>query len=141
MENKNTTLNDLEKCLWSFRRKITAVMRKQAEEMKIPTSYFEVLSFVLENQSPTMKDISQYLNITPPSATTIIESMQKKGLIKRISEPKDRRSIKIILTTKGKDFLTKTHKAKFQVLKKLIAKLEDSEQKEFIRLLNKITNN
>ena len=35
-----------------------------------------------------MKDIADYLKITPPYTTTIIEEMERKGLVERIKDEK-----------------------------------------------------
>ena len=128
----NTSLEDI---LLAFRRKLSDSLRKEAENMKCPISHIDTLVYIAEKGTPSMKDIATHLGITPPSTTAIIESMQNKKLVKRVLDEKDRRTIKIELTNKAWVFLKTLHQRKFEIFTKMLSKLSEKEQKEFIKIL------
>jgi len=62
--------------------------------------------------------------------------MQKKKLITRIVNQKDRRTVRVALTTKAWNLFKSFHKHKFTVFTKLFSKLQDTERKQLIKILN-----
>ncbi len=126
----------LEKTLFAFRRKFSDMLRKEAEDLKCPISHIDTLTYIAEKGEPSMKDIANHLKITPPSATAIVEIMQKKKLITRVSNDKDRRSIRVALTPTAWKFFKSIHEKKFTVFTKMLSKLNDAERKQFTKILN-----
>lgn len=104
--------------------------------------------YLADGEGFTLSELSEKLNITRPSVTALVDRMASAGLVERFSNKEDRRSIKAIITNRGKeimdnvipndkifrlsvlDFLTEEEK---QLLNKLIMKIERE-------LTNKITN-
>jgi len=97
-----SSLGDL---LLIFRRKILESVKKEGLKHDLTLSQVEILYFIGPAGKRTMKDIADYLKITPPSATTLVEEMETKGLIKRIKDQKDRRVVFITLAEKTRETL------------------------------------
>lgn len=140
-KQNNSTKNNqsLEEALFAFRRKLKDVMRQEFENLRCPISQIDSMTYIAEKGTPSMKEIANYLKITPPSATAIIETMQKKGLITRVSNKKDRRTIRVALTPKAWKLLKSFHEHKFTIMTKMFSKLYETEQKQFIKILNILT--
>ena len=85
-----------------------------------------------------MKNIADFLSITPPSATSIINRLIKLNLLKRQNNPKDRRIIKIVVTSKGKKVLENEMKKVSRHLKEIFSQLNQKEQKQLVKILTKI---
>lgn len=123
----------LEEALFAFRLKLSESLKREAQNLKYPISQIDALSFIAERGNPSMKEIAGHLKITPPSATVIIETMQKKNLITRVVSDKDRRTIRVALTPKAwKSF----HQIKIDTFTKMLSKLRDTERKELAKILN-----
>jgi len=137
-KQQKTTSNgpSLEETLSAFRRKLSDMFKKEAEDFKCPASQIDALVYIAKKGNPSMKEIANYLKITPPSATAIIETMQKKKLITRSTNIKDRRTIKIVLTPKAWKLFKSFHDHKITVIEKMFSSLQDSDQKQLIRILN-----
>lgn len=133
LKNKESSL---EETLFAFRQKLSDILRQEAENFKCPISHIDALTYVAEKGNPSMKEIANHLKITPPSATAIIETMQKKKLITRVANNKDRRTIKIALTPKAWKFFKSFHEHRFTIFTKMLSKLRDTEQKQLIKILN-----
>lgn len=100
----------------------------------------QALSFIYrKEQGPTMKDLSAYLNITPPSVTSIVNNLIKLNLIKKIRDTQDKRSIRLILTSKGGRELHKGFNSAKNCLEKRLSYLSEKDKKEFIRILTKLS--
>src|SRR5579864_4087214 len=74
---------------------------------QLPLAQIETLRFVEERNKVFMKDVADFLSITPPSATVLINNLVSLGYIKRHFSKNDRRTIHLTLTKKGKNILQK----------------------------------
>ncbi|MBI3888865.1 MarR family transcriptional regulator [Candidatus Nomurabacteria bacterium] len=104
-------------------------------EHELTFSQVEVLHFVGPEGKETMKSIADFLKITPPSATEIVAEMEKKGLVKRTSDERDRRVVFIVLSPLAKKLFISLHKRKEFVLKKIFSKLSKKDHEEFERII------
>ena len=125
----------MEEVLFAFRRKLSDLLRKDADNFKCPISHIDAIMFIAEKSTPSMKEISTHLNITPPSTTAIIETLQQKNLISRVSNSEDRRTIRVELTPKAWKFLKSLHDKKISIFTDMLSKLSETDKKEFIRIL------
>jgi len=79
------------------------------EHLKIEKN-FSVLILLEENKNCTQQYISSALQIDKVSVVKIIDSFTKKGLVKRVQNPKDRREYFVELTPKAHKVLPQIHK-------------------------------
>ena len=98
----------------------------------------EVLKFLQGKKNTTMKAIADYLHIKPSSTTSVVNSMVKKGSIKRAANSGDRRVVYIELTAKGLKSLQNKYKNIHKTIGKLFGKLNDKDKKYLINIFEKI---
>ena len=81
---------------------------KQDAEKRFKKIELSPLSFgvlcALGKKSSTVVQLSKKMMISPPTLIPIIDSLEKKGYVKRTINPKDRRMTPIILTEMGRKF-------------------------------------
>ena len=128
--------SSLEDLLLIFRRKILESVKKEGIKHDLTLSQVEILNFIGLSGKKTMRDIADYLKITPPSVTAIIEEMEEKGLIKRINDKKDRRVVFITLSEKTKKTFTSICKQKELIFREMISRLNKKDQKILERIIN-----
>ena len=104
-------------------------------------SEIEVLLFLEENGTSTMKTVSDHLRIKPSSVTPVIEKLFKKDILKRIADKKDRRIVYISLTKKGIKEIIKKHKQIQKDIKNIFEELGEKNKQELIKILNIILKN
>jgi DNA-binding MarR family transcriptional regulator len=115
------------------------IIKKNADGSDaLPLSYLETLRFTKEKEHPTMRDIAEYLRITAPSATALVEVLVHAGYLKRVADKDDRRVVRLTLSPSGNAVLTRTFKHRMSSLRKVIEKLSDTDQKELARILSKL---
>lgn len=101
---------------------------------------FNTLRFIKERR-PLMKDLADYLMITPPSATSIINTLVDSEVVKRIPDPEDRRIVRIVITKKGEEQLKHHSGEMVKRMKKNLRNLSSTERKNLLNTLSKITTN
>lgn len=119
------------------------VLRERAREESNLTDcsflHMHTLRYVEENGSANMKEIANFLHITPPSATSVIDSLVKRGFIVRVEDESDRRAIRLRITEIGKKLVHDSFKRMTGMIEKHIDRLTESEKESFLSILHKIS--
>lgn len=135
---KQTNVNKLISLFFTTSR----IIREHAEghDRVDPLSFLrlETLRFVAEKKSPTMRNIADYLCVTPSSATSLINGLVKDGELKRTEDETDRRIIRLTVTTKGEDRIKEGFKQVSSRMKNILTKLDEKEINAFIKILEKL---
>lgn len=105
----------------------------------LPLAQMEALRFVDEQKKVLMKDLADFLAITPPSATSLVNSLAGYGYIERHFDKNDRRTVHLSLTKKGQNALSKSLQERCKKFKKLLGNLSSKEQTEFLKILEKMS--
>ena len=132
IKKEKSSLGDL---ILILRRKIMESMKRAGFEHDLTFSQVEVMHFIGTSGKETMKNIADFLKVTPPSATEIVAEMEKKGLIKRLSDKNDRRVVFIVLSPLAKKLFTSLHKRKELILNKIFSKLNKKDHENFERII------
>ena len=82
-------------------REVFFQFSKRLSEYGITPGQYDVLNCLWENGFTTPKEIAQYLHLENSSVSGVLDRMQRRGLIDRILDPNDRRSIRVIATDAG----------------------------------------
>jgi DNA-binding MarR family transcriptional regulator len=131
-KHKKSGLGDL---LFIFRRNILESIRKEEFKHDLTFSQLEVLCFIGPAGKETMKNIADYLKITPPSATEIVTEMEKRSLVKRKNDKNDRRVVFIVLSHTAKKLFVSLSRRKEFILRKMISKLNEKDRKNLERII------
>ena len=138
---QNYAKSSLPDLLFTLKRNIVESIKKDGCTHDLTFSQVEVLNFIGPHSKKTMKDLAEYLKITPPSATEIVAEMERKGLVKRIGDKKDRRVIFITIAPSAKKLYVASLKRKDQVFKKMLAKLDERDRKNLERIIRILITN
>ena len=135
---KKDLSNEIIKTFFAIR---SLMQRFLLEKRKISFMRIMVLCYLLENKSPTMKEMADYFGITMPSASSIIDNLVEINMIKRKSDSKDRRLIRIQLTKNGQRTAKKEIGAAIKNLGLIISTLSRDEKRQFFGIMRKIHKN
>lgn len=83
-----------------------------------------------------VSDLSSRLCITSAAVTQVINSLEEKGYVERLADPKDRRVVLVALTSMGEDLIKLAYKDHIGFLSGLVGYLGEKDSKELIRLLS-----
>lgn len=101
----------------------------------------KILRFLRHNGSKTQVEIATHCAIEPPTASRLIESLLKQGLIVRRDNEADKRSYLISITDKGLQQIERWDAYAYQFETLMFDGLDHDEQDQLRQWLNHIYRN
>ena len=124
---------------------LSNLMRRKMEaeigvEKSIRGNHCYILDFIQREKDRDIfqKDIEKEFQIRRSTATGILNTMQKRGLIERVYCEEDARQKKIVITEKGKRLQAKSFKKMQEFERKIKDGLTEEEVDEFLIITDKI---
>jgi len=109
------------------------------EEYGLTTEQFAVLGAIDYFAGPTnVTDIAQWLERSTNSISMIVDRMVKAGLVRRVRSTRDRRVVRVVNTSKGKNALKPATQASFEVIRKILLSLAYEDRINLLSLLGTI---
>ena len=94
---------------------------------------------LLGDQGPRiMRELAEHLQVAVNSMTSIADSMERKGLVRRQRSDEDRRVIRVELTEAGRGIYESVVQEKMRLFRSMLRALNEDEQKIFMVLFRKI---
>jgi len=115
--------------------------RLRDREFKQSPLQIVTLKFIELKRDPTMKDLAEFLFITPPSATSIANNLARCGMIERVADKADRRILRLKITDKGRGILKEADKFVMKNIGENFKVLNAKEQSQLISIIEKILKN
>jgi len=129
-------LDYLVSLVFSLHRLLQDKMRREGKNFS-SFLQFKTLQYIEQQGKPGMKDIADFLSITPPSATSLIENLANAGKIERVADPNDRRIVRLKITPAGKQTIQETMIMMNERMKTLLSRLNDEEVSQLTAILEK----
>ncbi|MNI42474.1 Transcriptional regulator HosA [compost metagenome] len=85
-------------------------------------------------------DLIEFLATTPAAVTTLLDRMEKNGLITRERDEKDRRIVWVNVTEIGKAECERGIRIREQLLDTYLSRISAHNQQLFVYLLGKVAN-
>lgn len=83
-------------------------------------------------------DLAEMAGVTRATMTGLVDTLEKDGLVRRESDPHDRRATLVHLTPKAEIFMQNLLPGYFRQVSAIMAPLDSHEQAELLRLLTKV---
>lgn len=116
-------------------------LRRNIEEYGITMTQFGVLE-ILEHLGPLpLKVIGEKILLSSSNLVTVVDNLEKSGLVVRQKHPHDRRSILVTLTTEGKQTIQPIFKSHLDQLVDVFSILDAKEQMILGDLCKKLGTN
>jgi MarR family transcriptional regulator, 2-MHQ and catechol-resistance regulon repressor len=121
--------------------KMRRVQSKQMYGQNLTAPQFGVMEVLNRLGSVPLKKISEELMVTGANITCVVDNLEKEEFVKRVPSKEDRRVILAELTPKGKEKLDQIMPEYVQNMAAVISVLNEHEQKDLVKLLEKINFN
>jgi DNA-binding MarR family transcriptional regulator len=82
-----------------------------------------------------MAALAEALRVVPRSATGVVEGLEEAGLVDRVTDPSDRRSVLVGLTDAGRGTLDELARARQETAEELFGGLDPADQRRLLALL------
>jgi DNA-binding MarR family transcriptional regulator len=87
------------------------------------------LSVIVFGGPLTLGRLAEAEQVRPPTMTRIVQALEAKGLVKKVANPEDRRTIHLSATMKGKRVMLEARERRVRSLAAQIEKLSREEQR------------
>ncbi len=99
-----------------------------------------VLELLLAHQPMTPSDLLQYLSTTPAAITTLLDRMERGGLIARKRDESDRRIVWVNVTERGESEAKRGMEIREQYIQQALNRISSHNQQLLVYLLGKVAN-
>lgn len=83
-------------------------------------------------------ELAKIFGVTAPAISETLESLVRKGLLKRRPHASDRRAVKLVLTAKGTRLNTRAEEGERELAREVLAPLGDEEVETLLALAEKL---
>jgi len=90
-------------------RAVRTIHSEQALDLTVPQ--FRALLFVQRHRGASLSETSEFLGLTLPSSSKLVDQLVKRRFLDRESDPVDRRRMVLRLTARGNALLKNAHAA------------------------------
>lgn len=127
--------------LEKIERFASKIWRTQVNEdpiCQLSFNEYDYLKVIQSSPEPIrLTDLAIEMQVTKPSATTMVQRLERKGLVERKASLEDARSKLVVLTSKAEVGLEEESKI-YQVMAQILeSRLSEQESQQLNRLLNK----
>src|SRR2546421_10201572 len=86
-------------------KKLHAGMERWAERFGLSEGRFQILVRLKHQPSGrfAMGELAEMLDVSPRTVTGLVDNLERDGLVKRVDDPSDRRSVYAELTEQGRE--------------------------------------
>jgi len=128
-----------------FLQTFDAVSRyTEAELLKVGISYTQYSILVLLDNTPvplTLTELSRWMFRSKNSMTTVIDHMERDGLVQRVRDTKDRRAIRVVATEAGRDLFDRVRQPSRDLVYKVMSCYDEDKLDHFGELLRMLREN
>ncbi len=118
-------------------RVIRAQVRSHSSpELSIPQ--FRALAFLGRNQSAMLRDVGDFLAITIPAASRLIDGLVAAGFSTRVIDPADRRKVMLTLTAAGRRKYAAALKVSAEFLAERVERLSALERERLAHAMKSL---
>lgn len=139
MNKKKRDVDELMEVVFLIRQVVEKMHREKYKGTFSPLHLF-TLHFIDIKKNPSMKEVADFLLVTPSSATSLIDSMVRAKILMRVFDKKDRRAVRIKITPTGEKTFKEGHKFMDMQIRKVFSCLNLAELKQLLSIYRKILN-
>ncbi|MEA5448701.1 MarR family transcriptional regulator [Leptolyngbya sp. CCNP1308] len=103
-------------------------------------SQLRVLYFLRRRSQSSLSEVADYLDVTRPTMSAMVERLVQRGLVNRISDPVERRRIILTLTAEGTVEMERVYDATLQTVADRLEGLSEAQLQQVKAGLAVLTN-
>ena len=106
-----------------------------AATASVPPAQLRVLTIVAGNRHTNMSRLAETLGVVPSSASRLCDRLEATGLLRRVPDPRDRREVRLLLTTSSRRLLADLRDCRRQALAEVLERMPPGARVELVRAL------
>lgn len=113
---------------------------KDKENLLPTTTQCQIIEYILNNKNKDIyqKDLEKVLNLRRATVSGVLHTMEKNGLIKRVTDESDTRTKKIILNEKIPERFNEYSKKIKKIENNIIKDISDKDLEIFLKVISQM---
>jgi DNA-binding MarR family transcriptional regulator len=111
---------------------------KEFYELKITIPQMAIICLLDRSGELKMTDLAKFMNVSTAAVTGLADRLVRDGYAARVSDPKDRRVVKIKLTQKGRKVADTLNNHRREMTIKVVSKISKADRAHYLRILEQI---
>ncbi|MFG6279304.1 MarR family winged helix-turn-helix transcriptional regulator [Microbacterium sp. 5K110] len=99
---------------------------------------YSVLALAAGETRPSQREVSDHLRLDPSQVVALVDDLQRRGLVTREPDPRDRRANVVVITAPGRALLDEARPAILAAERELHTGLDDGERRQLTTLLRRV---
>jgi DNA-binding MarR family transcriptional regulator len=120
---------------WAVARRLRHASRESLAPWEVTPSQLRALGTLMRHGPVRPSALAKHLGIAPRSATEVVDALEERGLVRRETDPDDRRATLVVVTDHGTEVARAIRGARAAEADRLFAGLDDADRAELERLL------
>lgn len=100
---------------------------------------FGILMYLFYSNKCGISHLGEYMDISAPAASQLVDRLVQHGLVERTEDPHDRRAKQLALTPKGRELIEKGSSARTRWVDDLVRSLKPEDHDQVTSILSKLT--
>jgi MarR family transcriptional regulator, negative regulator of the multidrug operon emrRAB len=121
-----------------FKRELDSLSRGEGRTEDRTSVYRVLIILAQANAAPTMGEISTELGVPQSTATRIVDWLVAGAFVERVSDPADRRTVRIRMTAKGEQIYAAFCELNRQRIAHVLRAFSATEQAQLLKLMNRL---
>jgi DNA-binding MarR family transcriptional regulator len=93
---------------------------------------------ILRDREPGMFAVATFLNLDKSSVTGLVDRAERRGLVRRTTTSEDRRTVRVALTSQGRQLTEKLAKQVEHELSLLVEELSEADRRRLLAIASQI---
>lgn len=106
-----------------------------AQQPAIPPAQLRVLTIVAGNRHTNMSRLAEALDVVPSSASRLCDRLEATGLLRRVADPRDRREVRLLLTSASRRLLADLRERRRDALAEVLERMPAGSRQDLLRAL------
>ncbi len=119
-------------------REYVKIQGREFYKLKITMPQFFVMDILNHNGETKMTDLAGSVNVTTAAMTGIVDRLVRDGYLIRVSDPEDRRIIKVKLTSKGSSVVRNIIEKRKELTMKMFGAISQEDRIAYLNILTSI---
>jgi DNA-binding MarR family transcriptional regulator len=121
-----------------LRRVLNARLNRQSDIISLSGPRLRLLLIVEEAGRMRMGDLAEDLGVTARTVTTLVDALEREGLLVRLPDPTDRRATLLSLTERARTQFEQVRNRQMELGEELLAPLDQEQRQQLLDLLNRL---
>ena len=113
--------------------RLLRTLRREDDGSGLSAPRLSALSCIVGEGTVSLAELAHAEQVRPPTMSRIVDALVERGLVSRVADPRDRRSVRIMATDEGTSLLAGGGERRVHALVGRLHKLADSERRALAR--------